>query len=79
LSDTQNYYEQNAEQFFADTIAVDMSALYARFLASIPAGGSILDAGCGSGRDAKAFALRGYRVAAPAQSHRGVRARSSLC
>ena len=79
MSDTQSYYEQNAEQFFADTVEVDMSALYARFLESIPAGGSILDAGCGSGRDAKAFALRGYRAAAPAQSHRGVRARSSLC
>ncbi|MBV5818772.1 DUF3427 domain-containing protein [Pseudomonas aeruginosa] len=64
MSDTYSYYEQNAEQFFADTVDVDMSALYARFLESIPAGGYILDAGCGSGRDAKAFATGGYRVAA---------------
>ncbi|MCG4454970.1 DUF3427 domain-containing protein [Pseudomonas sp. MMS21-TM103] len=64
MSDTHSYYEQNAEQFFADTIAVDMSALYARFLEAIPVGGFILDAGCGSGRDAKAFAACGYRVAA---------------
>jgi hypothetical protein len=32
-----------------------MAPLYARFLARIPAGGHILDAGCGSGRDALAF------------------------
>lgn len=64
MSDTHSYYEQNAEQFFADTVGVDMGLLYARFLASIPVGGFILDAGCGSGRDARAFALRGYRIAA---------------
>src|SRR3989338_26610 len=64
LSDTHSYYEQNAEQFFAETVGVDMGLLYARFLASIPVGGFILDAGCGSGRDARAFALRGYRIAA---------------
>jgi hypothetical protein len=40
LSETHNYYEQNAEQFFADTIDVDMSALYARFLEAIPEGGA---------------------------------------
>ncbi len=64
MTDTHSYYEQNAEQFFADTVDVDMSVLYARFLESIPAGGYILDAGCGSGRDSKAFASSGYRVAA---------------
>jgi len=64
LSNTHHYYEQNAKQFFTDTVNVDMSALYARFLESVPAGGYILDAGCGSGRDAKAFSSDGYRVAA---------------
>lgn len=64
MTDTNNYYDQNAENFFADTINVDMSSLYARFLECIPDGGFILDAGCGSGRDAKAFASSGYRVAA---------------
>ncbi|MFC6477433.1 DEAD/DEAH box helicase family protein [Pseudomonas asuensis] len=34
------------------------------FLARIPAGGYILDAGCGSGRDAKAFIQQGYQVSA---------------
>ena len=41
-----------------------MSELRERFLAAIPAGGSILDAGCGSGRDSKAFLDRGFRVTA---------------
>ncbi|KPA98254.1 DEAD/DEAH box helicase family protein [Pseudomonas asplenii] len=64
MTHTHSYYEQNAEQFFADTVDVDMHVLYARFLESIPAGGYILDAGCGSGRDSKAFASSGYRIAA---------------
>jgi SAM-dependent methyltransferase len=38
--------------------------LYDRFLPLIPAGGLILDAGCGAGRDAKVFVEAGYRVTA---------------
>ncbi|KAI5911889.1 DUF3427 domain-containing protein [Azoarcus sp. PA01] len=64
MSNTLAYYAANAARFFDDTVAVDMSALHARFLAHVPAGGLILDAGCGSGRDSKAFIAAGYRVAA---------------
>ncbi|MBI2571978.1 MAG: class I SAM-dependent methyltransferase [Candidatus Schekmanbacteria bacterium] len=64
VTGTSDYYEQHAAEFFADTHALDMEAFYRRFLPRIPAGGSILDAGCGSGRDAKAFSERGYRVVA---------------
>jgi hypothetical protein len=49
MTDTIAYYDQNAQRFFAETVAVDMSALRARFLAAIPAGGSILDAECDTG------------------------------
>lgn len=56
------YYAQNAARFVLDTADVDMSALHDRFLACVPAGGLILDAGCGSGRDSKAFLARGYGV-----------------
>lgn len=59
-----DYYEQNAEDFFASTVLVDMASLHSRFLAKIPSGGHILDAGCGSGRDAKAFSKLGFRVTA---------------
>jgi SAM-dependent methyltransferase len=58
------YYNRNAEQFLRDTADLDMEALYEPFLALVPNGGHILDAGCGSGRDAKAFLDREYRVTA---------------
>jgi superfamily II DNA or RNA helicase/SAM-dependent methyltransferase/SOS-response transcriptional repressor LexA len=58
------YYDQHAAEFFADTVQVDMDRLHQRFLAHIPVGGLILDAGCGSGRDTKAFVDQGFRVVA---------------
>lgn len=59
-----DYYDQNAESFIAQTRQADMSEHYARFLEHIPAGGSIIDAGSGSGRDAKWFKDQGYAVEA---------------
>lgn len=59
-----NYYNQNAESYFADTVGADVHDLRSRFLIHVPSGGNILDAGCGSGRDALAFHRAGYRVTA---------------
>ncbi len=64
MTNTLAYYNQNATAFFSNTVDVDMSALHDRFLSTLSAGGMILDAGCGSGRDAKAFLDRGFRVTA---------------
>lgn len=64
MTATVAHYERNAARFVESTIEVDMSALHARFLAQVPDGGLILDAGCGSGRDSKAFLSAGYRVRA---------------
>jgi SAM-dependent methyltransferase len=61
---TISYYDNHADIFYEQTVDVDMSPLYERFLAHVPDGGHILDAGCGSGRDAKAFLDRGYAVTA---------------
>lgn len=59
-----DYYDDHAAAYVEQTLNVDMSTLYARFLPRIPEHGSILDAGCGSGRDAKAFQDRGFKVTA---------------
>ncbi len=59
-----NFYEDNAEQFAANTLNLDMSAVYERFLAALPEAGAILDAGCGAGRDVAAFLKLGYPVEA---------------
>ena len=58
------YYDTHAEAFFSDTHGVDMAQLHQRFLALLPAGAHILDAGCGSGRDSKSFHQQGFRVTA---------------
>ena len=59
---TLEFYNQNAESFFNDTIQVDMSELYRPFVQRVKPSGLILDAGCGSGRDAKAFLAMGFQV-----------------
>ncbi len=64
MPDSSGYYTENASQFFMDTVHVDMTAFYEEFLSTIPRGGLVLDAGCGSGRDTKEFLSRGYRVVA---------------
>ncbi|MCG6202419.1 class I SAM-dependent methyltransferase [Psychromonas antarctica] len=60
----QRYYKANAQDFYYSTVDVDMQALYSQFLPLIPAGGSILDAGCGAGRDSRAFIDHGFDVEA---------------
>lgn len=62
--ETADYYEANAGAFDARTRHRDLTAEYDAFLALVPAGGRILDAGCGPGRDALAFSQMGYRVTA---------------
>lgn len=59
-----DYYNAHAKAYFAGTVNADVSLLRHRFLTHVPARGRILDAGCGSGRDAKAFAEAGYAVCA---------------
>jgi SAM-dependent methyltransferase len=61
---TADWYDTHADHFAQRTLGNDMSDIYRRFLALLPAGAHILDAGCGPGRDAKAFCQRGCRVTA---------------
>jgi len=64
MKDTLGYYDSNAEAFVESTLHVSMDELYREFLPQVSGGGHILDAGCGSGRDALYFKQRGYRVSA---------------
>lgn len=61
---TNEFYNENAAVFFERTATVDMGKNYQPFLERLPKGASILDAGCGSGRDSLAFKNMGYEVAA---------------
>ena len=75
---TKAYYDQRAVEFCANTVAMDMSELYAPFLQTIPPGGRILDAGCGSGRDSRAFLSLGFDVVPIDASAEMVRATKEL-
>lgn len=59
-----DYYQYNAQRFYDDTVDVDMSAVYKPFQRHLKPGARILDAGCGSGRDTKAFSDMGFKVEA---------------
>lgn len=61
---TLKYYQDNAQTFFDGTVNVDMSSLYETFTKYLAPGARVLDAGCGSGRDTKAFLEMGYQVEA---------------
>ena len=64
MNNTINYYNQNAENFIANTQNADMHTTQERFLRLLDANTSILDFGCGSGRDTKYFLEKGYQVTA---------------
>lgn len=52
---TLEYYNQNADTFFAGTVSVDFKQTQNKFLDCLNEGAYILDFGCGSGRDTKYF------------------------
>lgn len=64
MSKTVRYYDDDAAGYFDRTVGLDVSQLRRRFVAHLPRGGKILDAGAGSGRDARAFLDDGYEVVA---------------
>lgn len=60
--DTIDYYNQYASKIFEDTVEQDMEKLRRKFLSCLEEGDTILDLGCGSGRDSLAFYDLGYDV-----------------
>ncbi len=63
MDKTLEYYAQNTDLFFDETVDADVSPLWERFEKVVP-GGHVLDLGCGSGRDTKHFLEKGYVVTA---------------
>ena len=59
---TIDYYDNNSKAFYARTINVDVTDSYEKFLWHLPKQATILDAGCGVGRDTKYFLSKGHTV-----------------
>ena len=62
MQNTIDYYEQNAKSFIEGTLNVDFAEIQHIFLKLLPEKATILDFGCGSGRDTKHFLEQGYSV-----------------
>ncbi len=60
MSAVIDHYNKTAKTYCERTVSFDMSADYARFFKYLNPGATILDAGCGPGRDAKAFMEHGF-------------------
>ena len=72
------FYDDNADSFIAQTASLDMQPLYQFFCGQLPNQASVLDAGCGSGRDALAFSQMGFDVMAFDASRKMVEAAREL-
>jgi len=59
---TSEYYNVHSDEYVERTVNIEMNPLYEKFCPLLPNGSSILDAGCGSGRDSRYFIDQGYRV-----------------
>lgn len=60
--DSTDYYSKNAAGYFESTVELDMSDLLGRFIEEVKEGGSVLDLGCGSGRDSLVLSEHGFDV-----------------
>jgi len=56
-----NYYEDNHQQYFDSTVGIDPSVFLEPLASLLKPKATILDIGCGSGRDLLWFARRGFR------------------
>lgn len=81
ISSTLEFYEAHAKRYFDDTVVRMPTESHDAFLCELAAKACILDAGCGSGRDARRFRELGYcveafdaspRLASLASEHAGI-------
>lgn len=64
ILNTIKYYDENTVGFIRNTVAVNFTETQNIFLSKLKNFSSILDFGCGSGRDTKYFLKQGYQVTA---------------
>lgn len=62
INSTLEFYNNNYEDYFKSTVAVDMSSIRQVLTQKLEPKSILLDAGCGSGRDTKAFKEAGFIV-----------------
>lgn len=62
MNTTIAYFDQNAERCFADAFTITERTNQDHFLSYLRPDGTILDFGCGSGRDAAYFRAQGFEV-----------------
>lgn len=58
------FYRDQAQAYFESTAHLDLAAVRAKLTRRLSPGARLVEAGCGSGRDTKAFALEGFDVQA---------------
>lgn len=61
---TAAFYQHHAQSYANETATLSMEEYRHEFVGHIPAGGHILDLGCGGGRDSQLFIADGYKVTA---------------
>ena len=57
---TIDYYNRNADWYYWTTVGVDMDVFRKKFASYLPNEASVIDMGCGSGRDVMAFSDMGH-------------------
>lgn len=60
--ETIGYYDREADAFALDTAQADVSEVLGEFTALLRPGASVLDWGCGTGRDSRAMLDMGFTV-----------------
>ena len=56
------FYDNNATSYFDFTFSIDMTEIYKKVRVYVPNGCTVLDAGCGVGRDTQYFIRHGFKV-----------------